>query len=285
MERDFRIVTKQGEAWVSEVVKRREAIFTPPVAVGLVVGTFAAVPYIHLHLEARRRLYPHIPLLVHDDASPKQHELRRLCEEYGCEFESNDTRQPLFIGDISCLLGGLLWGQSSQLDIVVKMSRRFVPLINWATRLQELALASQYPTYSHVTASFGLGFRTECVGMAVNEWIDNRVHEQLATIALAPGTPFVEGVVHNFARRLAEFRCERAKRWDHIVGPRPDDRNGYAPWDFMGTDRGERYPQFLWHHAAPPDGYFAQAQEWGLPYSHDDFVDPNQGFGAEAQTS
>ena len=39
------------------------------------VGTFAAVPYIHLQLEARRRLYPHVPLLVHDDGSPVRAEV------------------------------------------------------------------------------------------------------------------------------------------------------------------------------------------------------------------
>ena len=100
MERDFRILTARGEIWISAVPRRSETIFTPPVTIGLVVGTFAAVPYVHLHLEARRRLYPHVPLLVHDDASPKQGELRRLCEEYGCEFESNDIRQPACIGDI-----------------------------------------------------------------------------------------------------------------------------------------------------------------------------------------
>ena len=70
MERDFRIVTSGGEIRVSELLRRPEAIFASPLAVGLVVGTFAAVPYIHLHLEARRRFYPHVPLLVHDDASP-----------------------------------------------------------------------------------------------------------------------------------------------------------------------------------------------------------------------
>jgi hypothetical protein len=280
MERDFRILTTRGELRVSQVLRRSVAIFTPPVAMGLVVGTFAAVPYVHLHLEARRRLYPHVPLLVHDDASPKQGELRRLCEEYGCEFESNDTRQPAFIGDISCLLGGLLWGQQNRLDIVVKMSRRFVPLVDWTAELQKLALASQYPTYSSLCKTYGFGFRSECVGMAVNEWIGNRGHEQLAMIAMATGSPFVEGVVHNIARRLAELRCEPALRWDEIVGSRPDDRNGYAPWDFMGTDRCERYPRFLWHNSANPSDYHELARQWGLPYGQDDFVDPNQGFGS-----
>jgi hypothetical protein len=280
MTRDFHILTERGELRVSDVRQRTEAIFAPPVSVGLVIGTFAAVPYIHLQLEVRRRFYPDIPALVHNDASPNGHELRRLCAEYGCEFETNDSRRPYCVGDVSCLLGGLLWAERNRFDIVVKMSRRFLPLLDWTSGLRELALASQYPTYSSSCKSFGFGFRSECVAMAVNEWIGNRAHEQLAALALAPGSPFVEGALHHMAKRLADFRCERAMRWDEERGLRPDDRNGYAPWDFMGFDRRERYPQFLWHDWAPPDEYHQQAQRWGLPYALDDFHDPNQGFGA-----
>lgn len=279
MTRDFRILTSRGELRVSDVVRRRERIFTPPVAIGLVIGTFAAVPYIHLQLEARRRFYSHVPLLVHDDASPKHHELRRLCAEYGCEFESNDSRRPYCVGDVSCLLGGLLWAEQNRFDIIVKMSRRFIPRTNWAAELQSLALASQYPTYSSFCKSYGFGFRSECVGMAVNEWIGNRAHEQLAMLAMAPHQPFVEGALHQIAKRMADFRCDRAIQWDEMRGPRPEDRAGYAPWDFMGTDRHERYPQFLWHDWAQPDDYAEQAQQWGLPYNWEDFSDPNQGFG------
>jgi hypothetical protein len=285
MERDFRILTARGEIRVSRVIRRSEAIFTPPLTIGVVIGTFAAVPYIHLQLEARRRLYPHVPLLVHDDASPAQEELRRLCAEYGCEFESNDRRLPTHVGDVSCFVGGLLWAQRNNLDVVVKLSRRFLPLEDWTTELRDLALASQYPTYSNVTKSFGFGFRSECVGMAVREWISGRAHEQLAMIAMAPQPPFVEALVHNIAKRLTEFRSERAMRWDEREGPRPDDRNGYAPWDFMGTDRCERYPGFLWHNSARPGDYYELARQWDLPYGVDDFLDPNQGFGGVPATS
>src|ERR1700677_25728 len=132
MTRNFHILTDQGEHRLSDVIRRPVASFKGPLTVGLVVGTFAAVPYVHMHLEARRRFYPDVPLIVHDDASPNQRDLRRLCADYGCEFESNDTRRPLCIGDVSCLLGGLLWAKHIGLDIVVKMSRRFVPLRDWS---------------------------------------------------------------------------------------------------------------------------------------------------------
>jgi hypothetical protein len=280
MTSDFRILTAQGELQVSRVIRRAESLFAFPPAVGLVVGTYGSVPYVHLQLEARRRFYPDVSLLVHDDGSSKGDELRRLCEEYGCEFETNESRRLTNIGDISCFLGGLLWAQWRHLDLLVKVSRRFLPVVNWVPELQELAMASQYATYSNFTESFNFGFRSECVGMAVNEWIDHRVHEQLAAIALGPREPFVEAVLHNIARRLAATRCEQAVQWDKARGLRPSDRDGYAPWEFMGTDRCRRYPQFLWHDSASPEDYHRLACEWGLAYSMEDFLDPNQGFGS-----
>ena len=116
--------------------------------------------------------------------------------------------------------------------------------------------------------------------MAVNEWIAKRAHEHLAALAMAPERPFVEGALHQIAKRMADFRCRRAMQWDEIHGLRPHDRVGYAPWDFMGTDRHERYPQFLWHDWARADDYSQQAQQWDLPYTTEDFIDPNQGFGS-----
>ena len=276
---DFCIVSDDGATRVSEVLGRPDRIFARPPRVGLVVGTFASVPYVHLHLESRRRHYPEVPLLVHDDASPRREELRRLCGEYGCDFESNASRRRPCVGDVSCFLGGLLWAGRGRLDLLVKMSRRFLPLADWAADLRGLASASQYPTYCNHTESFGFGFRTECVGMAVDAWLAHRIHEELALMALAGDSPFVEGAIHVIARRLAGFRCEAARRWDERRGARPADRDGYAPWDFMGTDRCTRYPGYLWHDSAAPRDYHRLAASWGLGYAEADFLDPNQGAG------
>jgi hypothetical protein len=276
---DFRILADGKTQTVSQLIDRPEPIFPAPPRVGLVIGTFASVPYIHLQLEARRRFYPDTPLLVHDDASPQRDELARLCSEYGGEFESNDERQPPCIGDVSCFLGGLLWAERNGIDLLVKLSRRFVPLVDWVPDLQELAYRSQYPTYCAHTTTFGFGFRSESVGMAVRTWIDYRLHEDLAALALEPGMPFVEGVIHDFARRLAKFRCRAARAWDDEVGHRPPDRNGYAHWPFLGDDRCTPYPGYLWHDSASPHDYHRQSRIWGLPYELHDFEDPNQGAG------
>jgi hypothetical protein len=277
--RDFSILSAENPQRISRILEHSEPIFPGLPRVGGVVGTFASVPYIHLHLEARRHFYPDTPLLVHDDGSHHREELGRLCDEYGCEFETNDSRQPPCIGDVSCFLGGLLWADRKGLDLLVKFSRRFVPLVDWVPDLRDLAYRSQYPTYCGHTTTFGFGFRSESVGLAVRTWMDYRLHEDLAALALAPGMPFVEGAIHDFARRLARFRCHAARAWDDEIGHRPPDRDGYAPWPFLGDDRCTPYPGYLWHDSASPHDYHRQSRIWGLPYELCDFQDPNQGAG------
>ena len=144
--------------------------FSEPPKVAVVVGTFAAVPYVHLHLEARRRFYPEVPLLVHDDGSPKSAELAALCRDYGADFERNTPRLPPCKGDLCAFAGGLAWAGENGAGLLVKMSRRFVPLGRWVDGLVVLAEESDYATYNAWTTSFNFGFRTECLALAVEEW-------------------------------------------------------------------------------------------------------------------
>lgn len=272
--------TRNGRVYsFRELLGDRDTLCDQPMSCGLVVGTFAAVPYIHLHLEARRRLYPTIPMLVHDDASPKAPELGRLCSEYGVEFERNNTRLPPCKGDLSVFVGGLLWGKEKELSVVLKLSRRFIPTIDWSKSLLKLADESQYATFCSWTTTFNFGFRSECVGMNVGEWTRLELVNEIAARILAVGEPFVEGYIHNLARRAAAVNCRKAQAYDSNVGARPSDKDGYAVWEYMGTDRRQRSGDYLWHDWADAKDYAGLARAWGLPYELKDFADPNSGFG------
>jgi hypothetical protein len=261
----------------AESTQRTERLFPAKPKIGLIVGTFAAVPFVHLHLETRRRLYPEIPMLLHDDCSPATRELENLCAEYGVEFASTVARFQPCKGDLSAIATGLVWARARPLDIVVKMSRRFLPLKPWVADLSALAMASHYATYSSWTSSFDFGFRTECVGFAVEEWCALGLIDEIADTICKPEQPFVEGFIHGLARHCAMRNTRAAKAFDTMVGPRPANRDGYAVWPFMGTDRCARSDNFLWHDWATSEDYSAQARRLGLPYSVDDFRDPNAG--------
>lgn len=53
----FSLINKSGRVLLTDLIQRREELYRTDPKLGMVVGTFAAVPYVHLQLEARRRLY------------------------------------------------------------------------------------------------------------------------------------------------------------------------------------------------------------------------------------
>lgn len=252
-------------------------LFEAPPCMAVVVGTFAAVPYIHLQLESRRRFCPDVPYLVHDDCSPLRDRIAGLCGEYGVDFEHNSRRLPPLKGDLSAFYGGLHWAASIGANLLVKLSRRFVPAVAWTEELIALVRESDYATYCSWTTSFDFGFRTECLAMAVEEWIGHL--PEIAAAIKVESRIFVEGFMHNLAKRSSRRNSLSALQFDERIGARPSDRCGYAPWAFMGTDRRARYDQFLWHDSANASDYANLAREWGLPYTVGDFANPNMGFG------
>ncbi len=246
------------------LLDRPETIFADPPKLGLVIGTYSSLPFIHLQLEARRRFYPDLPMLVHDDASDRQAELGALCAEYGVDFETNLQRYGHQTGDLSALLGGLQWARERNVDLLVKLSRRFVPTVDWRPELLALAMESQYPTYSSWTRLYSFGFRSECLAAAVRPWFEAGAVADLAHALWSPGVGLIEAFVHNLARKTASRRCHRALAFDQQQGFRPPEISGYAIWPYLGFDRQTRSPGYLWYNFASPAEYAALAQRWGL---------------------
>jgi hypothetical protein len=219
-------------------------------------------------------------MLIHDDGSHKGKELRDLCNQYGVDFEQNIPRLPPYMGDLASVVGGLKWAKDRNYDILVKMSRRFLPIIDWTKELIDLASDSQYSTFSSWTTSYTFGFRTECFGMSVSEWFRQGLfHDIVSTLATNRNPGLVEAFMHNLARRATNSCCKQASEYGRRIGPRPHDKDGYAVWEFIGTDRHTKYPGFIWHNSHVAQDYLSLAKEWGLPYELSDFLDPNQGAG------
>ena len=238
-----------------------------PPRLALVIGTYGSVPYVHLGLETRRRHYPGVPVLVHDDCSPQRDELAEVCREYGASFQVNSAKRFHTVGDLSVFLGGLSWARRLGADLLVKFSRRFVPLFDWTPALLELALESQEATFSNVCRNLMWGFRSEVVGMHVRSWAATCA-ERIRWDLLTLDETFVEGTIHGLARAIEPCRAAERYRAAH---PREAWCDGYCPWPLLGENRIVRVPDVLWHHACAPAEYYAVARAWGLPYAERDF--------------
>ncbi len=255
-------------------------LYPRPPRIGVVVGTFAAIPYVHLHLELRKRRYPNIPFLIHDDGSPFSQEIGALCDRYpGVQFSRNPRRQRHCIGDLTSYYAGLEWAREMGLDLLVKLSRRFAFKENIFPSLRKLALETQYPTFSSYTTSFDFGFRTECIALSARVWDQPEFVRELALRIEAEQGVFVEGYLHNQARALYErARCPETEAVDarQALG---DGKDAYALWPELGTDRCTPQPSHIWHDSAGPSDYAALARELGLQYGEADFQDANMGQG------
>ena len=239
--------------------------------VGIVIGTYGSVPYVHMQLEARARLYANVPMLVHDDASVHREALSGLCRAYGADFESNSYHMPLGgLGDMTAFLGGFLWCKDKNLHLLVKFSRRFVPLVSWVDDFTATAVESEATTYSHSCISNGWGFRTECMGAHVGAWFKFGCVDDIQKNVLTHNQQFVEGYMHGLAGRM---NANTSLKNCHYLDEHPEHTGlGFVPWRFMGVGRNIPDSHALWHNRNTPADYLAQAHAWGLTeYALKDF--------------
>jgi|GEM_PF-2365986 len=249
-----------------------------PPRFGLVIGTFAAVPYVHLQLETARRLYPEVPILIHDDSSQQSVALAELARSYGAEFTTTSARQVYHLGDLSVYPAGLRWAHPLGLDLLLKVSRRWIWLADWRPSLAQLAEESAADTFSNYTESFQFGFRTECVALRVERWQNSDFNAAVAHCLIDRRHVFVENYLHRWAAYFSRTGSAQWRAWER-AHPVLEERSGYAPWDFMGTCRMTPHPHRLWHDSNVPADFAAWAAELGLPYGAEAFADPNQGQG------
>ena len=234
---------------VNKVKKIKKSKACPDI--GLVIGTFGSSSLIHIHLEQRHRLYPNLKTLVHDDCSGDVL-LPKLCKKYGCDFYSTDHRHGHVHGDLLVYRNGLLWAEKNNIQYLIKMSRRFIPLIDWIPGFVKLIKETQHITFSNVCVASGWGFRTDCIGLKVSAWLplvktmemdaENRV-----------GISLFEGYYHQLAIRLKD---------------KMGLQSVFATWDLLGNNRCGRSDKRLWHNANGISEYMELYGKLRLPYPY-----------------
>ena len=80
---------------------------TPKSSIGIVIGTYGSPAYIALQLEARRRFYPTLLMLIHDDFSSESLVLSLLCEKSKASFAGTSEKHGWSLGDMAAIVAGL----------------------------------------------------------------------------------------------------------------------------------------------------------------------------------
>lgn len=235
-------------------------LYPEKIGMGVVIGTCGSAFHVELQLAALARFNP-LPALVVDDHSGDP-ALPAICRKYGAEFLSLPRRYGHRAGDLRIFCAGLEWANRSGISLLVKFSRRFLPLREWRNGLETLARISNAVTFSSWTITENLGFRTECMGMYVPAWLEAAPAIREAAPA---GACFVERFLHGQAKLLAgRWNSEPFERYCKLYDP-GREHEGFAFWtELMGTDRKAPPPDVLWHHAHGREAYRAAAEKLGI---------------------
>ena len=236
-------------------------------AVGVVIGTYGAVPYIHLQLESLRLFHPGTPCLVVDDGSPQRKELEKLCDQYGAEFLWRKQRMGHVPGDMQAFLEGHAWAQRRGIALLVKFSRRWIPVKPWMDKLHARWKGTGAPTFCNRCTGNNFGFRSECVAMDVSAWEKSGALEEIHRDIAIARTRFVlaEATIHRAAGNAWVSNLKIANRLDAEEG-HYGGAGGYVRWEEMKESRREKNENFLWHETHSEDEYRKLAEQWGVPF-------------------
>jgi ADP-heptose:LPS heptosyltransferase len=227
-------------------------LFAGPIKAGVVFGTYGSPVYIAMQLKLREKYWPDVPCLVVDDGSRHERVLAGLCSAHGVEFVTHRHLGHQG-GDLNVFGYGLRWARDNGLDLLVKISRRWMFLKDWRPELFGLCEKEQGATYSNVCRTYGFGFRTECVGMHVRSWMDGGMLQDIHDRTKVGRWDLLpEQFVHIHAQRVA--------------GRHP----GFVSWSAMGEARHAVPADVLWHNQHSPGEYASLASSLGLVFPEEE---------------
>jgi SAM-dependent methyltransferase len=227
--------------------------------VGVVIGTHGTPGYVALHLHVLQTHNPEVPVLVVDDCSPQYQKLLSWCKKYKAELFVNPVRLGHAKGDMGVFAQGLLWAKRRELDLLVKFSRRFLPVCTWVRQFTQLAVDTQHHTYSNECNNSGFGFQTQAVGMHVDS------HYSMLPEYLR-GTESDQGLTEAFVHQRIAQRIPLPP----AAVAHENRHKGFATWRLLGN-RQERSQLAFWHETHPKADYQALASALGIAAGIEEF--------------
>lgn len=233
---------------------------------GIVIGSYNMPDVIRLQFACiRHNCGPDVPILISDDCSDGVEPTPNPASFFGrlvdlahrspnCYLWPNVDRIGHAGGDMAAFWKGIVWGGMTGLDVVFKLSQRYViDVPNWDQNSARLLLDSGLSTLGRRCAFHGFDLRTEAVGMRIDRWHrpDILAHLTPRRVAWA-----AEGVLWDDVRDRLEGRlCE---------------------WPLMSPARPHAAPGVLFRESNAPREYADLAERLGLGRLNFETRDSNQ---------
>lgn len=230
--------------------------------VGVVLGSYNMPHMIELQIACIRYNCGPVPILISDDCSEgtaptpdADSHMGRLMALAGrsrdCYLWPNVDRIGHAGGDMAAFWKAIVWGRATGLDVVFKLSQRYVIDVPgwagaWARRLWDSGLS----TLGRGCPFHHYPLRTEAVGLRVDRW----------------SRPDILG--HLTPRRIS-YPLELVLYDD--VRDRLEDR--LCDWELMSDARPHAAPGVLFREANRPEEYIRLAAKYGMSWHEADTRD------------
>lgn len=244
-------------------------------SVGVVIGTVGEVPYIDMQLHYLVNVNGIKKVLVCDDCSDKQTELKMLCDFYGVDFYSSSKKVYYneFIGGLretNTLYIGLQWAKSNNLEILVKLNADLIPCKEWVTELKQLACNTDASIFGLYNVDMPYNLQSNCVAMNVDIWIKNYPLQCLQFQLENELTVLFDCWLYELAKTLSGNNY--SEKWLSYIKESKHGylKSGYAHWHTILKDMHK--PDLLCKSTCKLNDYLLQSEKiFGNKYSMNDF--------------
>lgn len=227
----------------------------PVEQIGCLISTAGTVPYVHLQLAQARRLHGDgFPLVVaNDNHGLGGEEIEKLCADYGAAYITYDEPIGHTTGDLRNIWEGLKWADVNNIQLLVKLSRRYVPLVHYRNQLAYLAstnLDAAAFTRRNSDRPDGM-FRTDCIALRTRKWVQSDRAREV--------------IEESLSRHWRQLQVEP------LLLSLAEVSGGWAHWDMVGKAIHTPHDKALQWRGILPHYYADLSRELGLPYTDNDF--------------
>ena len=196
--------------------------------------------YLALQLHYLKNVNNFTKILVYDNCSDKQNEIKNLCDEYNVDFYSPEAQlysdnEIGSISDIDIIYQGLIWSKQNNIELLIKFNVEFIPCYSWKSEFLTLVKNSDAITFTNFinNENYNINFNSDCIGFYVPAWCSDYPLQSML-FSIQNEMPVCINVwLHELSKTLS---CNNfSDKWFTYCKQNKINylHSGYAHWDIL----------------------------------------------------
>lgn len=232
--------------------------------IGVVIETTGNISYTELQLHFLKNINHISNILIYDNCLNNKSQLEQMSKDYNVDLyiTQNKLYNNPTIGNLSnidCIYQGLLWANSKNIDILVKLNDTLIPYYNWTEHLIQLAIESNASTFNSYCEKDQENFRIDCIGLNVNIWTKSYPLQSLLWTIENQYIVYPQFWLHELCKTLSGNNY--SQKWKEYCNNYNAGylHSGYAVWqDILGINKytnKNRNEKVLYHLYSKKEDY------------------------------